>query len=116
MPTSGTENAAVIWTALHTNGAEMTEAEVRLATRLSVGTVNRLLRAMAHQGMVERQEATDTSVTRYKAVGTIDKVRAAFSRRRPEREPPRRSNADVLSHFQPGMRRVSSVWDLGAAL
>ncbi len=114
MPTTGTENAAIIWRLAHSNGAPISESEVREATGLGVGTINRLMRTMAAQGYMVRHEAVGGDVTRYSTRSTIEQVRAAFSRRPVECKPRRPADTVTLSHFGPHIRRVASVWELGA--
>jgi hypothetical protein len=118
MPTTGTENAAVLWKAAHEHGKPMSEAEARKATGLGAGTINRLLRLLAAQGYMQRHEATDTDVTRYTPLRTIDEVRVVFCRRTHGSGVPKpgHRDSDPLSHFKAGMPRVSSVWELGARL
>lgn len=113
MPTSGTENAAVIWKIAESSPTPVSEAEVRHATRLGAGTVNRLLRTMTAHGCMVRHEARVGDVTRYSTKGTIEEVRKKFCRRRVECAP-RPAPGAVLSHFGPHIRRVSSVWELGS--
>lgn len=114
MPISGTENAAIIWRLVESNLEPMTEAEVKEATGLGTGTINRLMRTMVAQGFMARIPPSRDDVTRYKALRTIHEVRTAFCRRVVELPPKRAS--DVLSHFRDDMPRVSCVWELGAAL
>lgn len=116
MGTPGTKNAAIIWRLIKSNGAAMSEADVRAELGLGVGTVHRLMRTMEHQGFLSRQQvyrphktAGRQSVAYYSAEQTIDAVRASMC-------PPVSGAAkrvDVDSYFGQGLGRVSCVWELG---
>lgn len=110
MGTPGTRNAAIIWRVIDSSGEPLSEAQVKEATGLGTGTVNRLCRTLATAGMLQRIEPSSGGVVRYASSGSIEQVRMKFCPPGPEKpEAPR-----PVVAFGAGLPRVSSVWQLGA--